>query len=55
MGERDLSIGGNDEWIHAQLGAAPEEVANANATRADTDDDAGLPDRVEVPAWRVRW
>ena len=48
MGERDLSIGGNDEWIHAQLGAAPEEVANANATRADTDDDAGLPDWVEV-------
>ena len=30
MGERDLSIGGNDEWIHAQLGAARKFMSGHN-------------------------
>jgi hypothetical protein len=60
MGERDLSLGGNDEWIHAQLGAAPvkdgeegvNEEAESGRRRRNSDEgiDAsnGLPDWVEV-------
>ena len=55
MGGRDLSIGGwpTGRGAFAQLGAAPETVANATGSRAaDDDDDAevdvGLPDWVEV-------
>ena len=58
MGERDLSLGGNDEWIHAQLGAAPvkdgEEGVNEEAesdveeNSDEVDASNGLPDWVEV-------
>ena len=58
MGERDLSLGVNDEWIHAQLGAAPvkdgEEGVNEEAesdveeNSDEVDASNGLPDWVEV-------
>ena len=57
MGERDLSLGGNDEWIHAQLGAAPvkdgEEGVNEEA---ESDVEENSDEGIDAPtACRTGW
>ena len=58
-GRADLSIGGNDEWIHAQLGAAPETVATHGFAGGGRGHETrrggrGAPTGWRF-AWRVRW